>query len=180
VARFVVAALVAVMIPAAARADEWLFYDPHPVHPAAGGGFCELPGAHAHDYAPVDPGAFVHSEGLWVFVGDPVVYGYRGIVYGFPAGHATPDGALCPIAGAHHHLYGPAVDPGWAAAPSVVVPWWAPPVVVVREPVRPHAFPVAPPVARATRPAVGPPLRRTVVTAPRSPRLLTRPRRPRP
>ena len=82
--------LAVLLAPGAARAEEWIFFDPHPIHPAAGRGFCEAAGAHVHDYAPVDPAAFVLTEGLWIFVGDPVAFGYRGVVHRFDAGHVVP------------------------------------------------------------------------------------------
>jgi len=154
-------------IPAAALADEWIFFDPHPVHPAAGGGFCEEPGAHVHDYAPVDPGAFALRDGLWFFVGDPVAYGYRGPVYRYEGSHEVPDSmgfAACPLTGVHYHLYPPGpievVAPvtAWGYGPAVGAPfWWDARRPRRAGPGRPHAFPVGPPPAVIRTPRTPPP-----------------------
>ena len=119
-------------VPAVACAEERIYFDPHPVHPAAGGGFCEEPGAHVHDYAPVDPGAFLLRDGLLFFAGDPVAFGYRGPVYEFEGSHEVSGSsgiATCSMAGIHYHLYAPAVVavvPGatWFGGPLGGPIWW--------------------------------------------------------
>lgn len=167
--RFAVAAAVAVAFaassPGEAQAEDFIYFDAHPVHPAAGGGFCETAGAHVHDYAPVDPAAFLRRDGLWFFIGDPVVFGYRGTVYRFDgpheiAGSGSEGGTVCSMRGVHHHLYAPVVvaapDP-WAPVPILVSPWWWDvPVVRRPRPERPHAFELAPPPSPPRPRASGP------------------------
>jgi len=167
------------LAPGVARAEEWIFFDPHPVHPAVGGGFCEMTGAHVHDYAAVDPGAFVRRDGLWFFVGDPVPYGYRGTVYRFEGSHeiAGSEGfAACTRAGVHYHLYPPAMvvsaDDALYLTPVVAPFWWDDRPRRRVEPRRPHAFPVEVRDVRPAPPAIGPPAAR-----PRGARVLDPPRR---
>lgn len=171
--------------PRLARAEDWIFFDAHPVHPAAGGGFCELAGAHVHDYAPIDPSAFVLRDGLWFFVGDPVVFGYRGTVYRFDGPHEVTGSegfAACTRAGVHYHLYPPAVVAGadstvlvtpWLPARAAYPYWWDDRPRRRAEPRPAHPYPVAPTPAPPAPPAVGPPASRAI-----APRLPPGPRRP--
>jgi hypothetical protein len=164
-------------VPLAAHAEDWIFFDGHPIHPAVGGGFCDTAGAHVHDYAPVDPSAFVVRDGLWYFVGDPVTYGYRGTVYRYDGAHEVAHStgiATCSRSGAHYHLYAPAVvvgpDTGLYVTPVVVDPyWWDRRVRRRAEPRRPHAFPVEVNVARPAPPAIGPGASRHVAPRPVDP-----------
>lgn len=158
------AASVTLSLPALAQAEEWIFFDPHPVHPAAGGGFCEGAGAHVHDYAPIDPSEFVRRDGLWFFVGDPVTWGYRGTVYRFDGGHEVEGSsgfAACARAGVHYHLYAPAVIVGSDSAvyvtPMVAPLWWDDRPRRRMERRRPHDFPVEVRDVRPAPPSIGPP-----------------------
>jgi hypothetical protein len=162
-----VALVLTLSVPALAHAEEWIFFDPHPVHPAAGGGFCEGAGAHVHDYAPIDPSEFVRRDGLWFFVGDPVTWGYRGTVYRFDGGHEVEGSsgfAACSRAGVHHHLYAPVVivgpDRAVYVTPVVAPFWWDDRPRLRVQTRRPHAFPVDVRVVRPTPPAIGPPASR--------------------
>jgi hypothetical protein len=191
-----VALILVSAVPRLALAEEWIFFDPHPIHPAAGRGFCETAGAHVHDYAPVDPGAFVLQDGLWFFVGDPVAFGYRGTVYRFEGSHevdGSEGGAVCGTSGVHYHLYAPTMfvgagDVGAVYVTPVIAPhWWdhgrrdhgrwdhgARRHDARR---RPHAFPVDPPPDVRRRPAIGPPAARARGSAaPMTPRRPAEPR----
>src|SRR5688572_13345876 len=91
-----------------ARAEDVIYYGAHPVHPAAGAGFCGQAEAHVHAYVPADPSDFLRRGGLWIFIGDPTLWGYTGSVFPFEAGHRAPEGLgglPCSIHGPHYHLY---------------------------------------------------------------------------
>lgn len=186
--RFAIAVAVAsafvLAAPRVAHAEDFIFFDAHPVHPAAGGGFCEAAGAHVHDYAPVDPGAFVLRDGLWFFVGDPVVYGYRGAVYRFDGPHeigGSEGVGVCSISGVHYHLYAPVVAmapaPALFYAPMLGVSpwWWDAPVARPPRPEREHVYPVSPPRPPRVRPTPPPTTRAFPVPSSTGPRRVAPP-----
>ncbi|MBI2894887.1 MAG: hypothetical protein HYY06_15130 [Deltaproteobacteria bacterium] len=156
----------ALLAPGAALAEDTIFFGAHPIHPAVGGGFCEADGAHVHDYAAVDPSAFAHRDGLWIFVGDPTAWGFGGAVYPFDGAHELPEpigGGICAIVAVHYHLFPPPSGPG----ATVVYPFFIPILVPIQPgwgapqaPIAPRApFPYPrPPVVRRPPPTTPPPV----------------------
>jgi hypothetical protein len=83
----------------------------HPIPAANGGGLCAIEGPHVHLYRPE------HAEemfrvigGAYVFVGDPVPYGYEGPKHAYAGPHPVPiDGSdrdvFCYLDGPHYHAY---------------------------------------------------------------------------
>ena len=93
----------------------------HPIPAAEGGGFCDIEGPHVHIYRP-DHGDELYRVvgGAYLFVGDPVPFGYDGPKHAFYGPHPIPvdeivvgphsehDGAVfCYLDGPHYHIYVP-------------------------------------------------------------------------
>jgi hypothetical protein len=93
----------------------------HPVPPHEGGGFCNIEGPHVHLYRPDHADElFRVVGGAYLFVGDPVPFGYDGSKHAFYGPHPIPvdeivagphaehDGAVfCYLEGPHYHIYVP-------------------------------------------------------------------------
>lgn len=95
----------------------------HPVPAAEGGGICHIEGPHVHIYA-VDKLQYRQHDGEFVFVGDPVAYGYEGPRYAYK-GHHPIDLVLVVGDDEHHiewcYLDGPHYHPFAAPAQDFVL-----------------------------------------------------------
>ena len=93
----------------------------HPIPAAEGGGFCDIEGPHVHVYLPVHADELYRViHGRYLFVGDPVPFGYDGPTHAYSGRHPIPvdelvpgdhpehDGAVfCYLDGPHYHIYAP-------------------------------------------------------------------------
>lgn len=98
----------------------------HPIPAAEGGGFCNIEGPHVHIYRPAHADELYRViHGSYLFVGDPVPFGYDGPRHAYSGRHPVPvdelvrgehpehDGAVfCYLDGPHYHIYAP--PPGLA------------------------------------------------------------------
>lgn len=89
----------AVALPSGeARADEvaFYYYGQHPLPDAYGGGWCYDDSDHVHVFAPDYVDLYVYEHDHYVFVGDPVFFGYTGDVYWYYGPHPvyTPWGVV--------------------------------------------------------------------------------------
>lgn len=92
----------------------------HPVPTAEGGGICHIVGPHVHVY-PADKLQYREHDGDYVFVGDPVAYGWDGPHYAYKGHHPIdvqvvvgddePDIEWCYLDGPHYHAFAPAEGP---------------------------------------------------------------------
>jgi hypothetical protein len=90
----------------------------HPIAKSHGGGFCYIEGPHVHVYE-ADKLQYRVHDGAYVFVGDPVAFGYDGPKHVFKGHHPIhvdvvvglpePDVEWCYIDGPHYHYF-PAVE----------------------------------------------------------------------
>ena len=99
--------LVLALAPCEARADAITFYGPHPTGPGAWDASAGAHVAATRGIATDDEIAIV--EGVHVFVGDPLLYGYSGAVWTFDGVHPLPGGieGYCALEGAHRHAFAP-------------------------------------------------------------------------
>lgn len=93
----------------------------HPIPAAEGGGFCDIEGPHVHIYLPAHADELYRViQGRYLFVGDPVPFGYDGPRHAYSGRHPVPvdelvpgdhpehDGAVfCYLDGPHYHIYVP-------------------------------------------------------------------------
>jgi hypothetical protein len=92
----------------------------HPVPAAEGGGICHIGGPHVHVY-PADKLQYREHDGDYVFVGDPVAYGWDGPHHAYKGHHPIdvqvivgddePDIEWCYLDGPHYHAFAPAEGP---------------------------------------------------------------------
>lgn len=92
----------------------------HPVPQAEGGGICHIVGPHVHVY-PADKLQYREHDGDYVFVGDPVAYGWDGPHYAYKGHHPIdvqvivgddePDVEWCYLDGPHYHAFAPDEGP---------------------------------------------------------------------
>lgn len=88
----------------------------HPVPAAEGGGICHIEGPHVHMYR-ADKLQYREHDGEYVFVGDPVAYGWDGPHYPYKGHHPidvqvvvgddVPDVEWCYLDGPHYHAFAP-------------------------------------------------------------------------
>jgi hypothetical protein len=87
----------------------------HPVPKGEGGGICHIQGPHVHIYAANKLEYRMHDDD-YVFVGDPVAYGWDGPKYAYKGNHpiqvnavvqGSPDVEYCYINGPHFHYFEP-------------------------------------------------------------------------
>jgi hypothetical protein len=87
----------------------------HPIPKSEGGGICHIQGPHVHIYAANKLEYRVHDDD-YVFVGDPVAYGWDGPKYAYKGNHpiqvnavvgGDPDVVYCYINGPHYHYFEP-------------------------------------------------------------------------
>jgi hypothetical protein len=83
-------------------------------HPDGQGGWCQLQGAHAHEYAPFDEYLYTQENGYYYFIGDPSDFGYAdNSLYDYYGPHPVATaygGGYCFYGGFHHHFW-----PAWNA-----------------------------------------------------------------
>jgi hypothetical protein len=116
--RTLLVVLTFLLASAAADAEHmtYRFVGIHPIPKSAGGGFCHIEGPHVHVYVG-DKLQFRMHDGAFVFVGDPVAYGYAdGPRYAYKGHHpvhvdriagGTPAVEYCYIDGPHYHAFAP-------------------------------------------------------------------------
>jgi hypothetical protein len=109
------AALVLLLTPSLAMAQLSVnYWGPHPVHPAAGGGFCAMAGSHSHPYD-IDQNLahlYRNFNSHWHFVGNVYEFGYQGPAYPYYGHHPLPaefGGTFCYLDGPHYHYFLPPV-----------------------------------------------------------------------
>lgn len=85
----------------------------HPVPKGEGGGMCHIEGAHVHVFAANKLEYRLHDDD-YVFVGDPVAYGWDGPKHAYKGNHPVhveavvggpPDLEYCYLNGAHYHHF---------------------------------------------------------------------------
>lgn len=66
-------------------------------------------GEHRHEELPVGRAPFGEVDGILIFLGDPLAYGYDGEVWTFAGAHPLPGGVsgYCGIARPHRHEFAP-------------------------------------------------------------------------
>jgi hypothetical protein len=102
-----------------AEAKQVRFVGVHPIAPEYGGGFCYIEVPHVHVYEPPHAQEMyrVH-DGRYLYVGDPVAYGYDGPKHAYYGPHPVPVNAIveedgpedveyCYLDGPHYHYYAP-------------------------------------------------------------------------
>ncbi|HYX93375.1 MAG TPA: hypothetical protein VE782_17565 [Myxococcaceae bacterium] len=92
------------------------------IHPRTGkpeGGLCFIEFVHVHTSTPFDPALYQQRGDVWIFVGDPVPFGYEGPRYRYYGHHPVTmnllvtggEGVLyCYLDGPHWHAYQPPED----------------------------------------------------------------------
>jgi hypothetical protein len=92
------------------------FFGPHPIHPEAGGGFCEEEGSHSHPYG-IDPEiAYLYRQiaDHQYFVGNVYEFGYQRAGFPYYGHHPLALGTdalyYCYIDGRHYHPFVPGVS----------------------------------------------------------------------
>ncbi|HET7500513.1 MAG TPA: hypothetical protein VFK02_05900 [Kofleriaceae bacterium] len=102
----------------------------HPIPAPEGGGFCDIEGPHVHLYLPVHPDELYRVVGgRYLFIGDPVPFGYDGPTHVYagrhpipvdlivhadpPEPHASHDPVFCYLDGPHYHIYAPPPGPSF-------------------------------------------------------------------
>ena len=99
----------------------------HPIPKGEGGGMCHIEGPHVHIFAANKLEYRLHDDD-YVFVGDPVAYGWDGPKYAYKGNHPVhveavvggpPDVEYCYLNGPHYHYFEPE-DPasGSSEAPA--------------------------------------------------------------
>lgn len=94
------------------------FVSGHPIPKAEGSGFCHIDAPHVHAYAPAEVKLqYRVHDGDYVFVGDPVAYGWEGERYAYYGHHPIAidvvlgdegdDVEHCYLDGAHYHAHAP-------------------------------------------------------------------------
>ncbi|HUS30075.1 MAG TPA: hypothetical protein VMZ53_16325 [Kofleriaceae bacterium] len=87
----------------------------HPVPKGDGGGICHIEGPHVHIYAANKLEYRMHDDD-YVFVGDPVAYGWDGPKYAYKGNHpiqvnavvsGSPAVEYCYLNGPHYHYFEP-------------------------------------------------------------------------
>ena len=107
--------------PHPTAAKQIAYVDVHPIPAEAGGGFCNISGPHVHIYRPehVDE-LYRLVGGSYLFIGDPVPFGYDGPRHAYYGRHPIPvdelvskphaehdGGVYCYLDGPHYHIYLP-------------------------------------------------------------------------
>jgi hypothetical protein len=106
-------ALLFILMPSLAAAQMSInYWGPHPVNPAAGGGFCSEAGSHVHPYDIDQNLASVYRSfnSHWHFVGNVYEFGYQGSAYPYYGHHPLPGefgGTYCYLDGSHYHYFLP-------------------------------------------------------------------------
>ena len=102
------AACLVVLVPAIAMAqDAYTYWGPHPVHPAAGSGYCYAEGTHAHPYG-TDPNiSYLYRvyNNQYFFVGNVYHFGYQRQAFPYYGHHplaAELGGSFCYLDGVHY------------------------------------------------------------------------------
>ncbi|HEU4732708.1 MAG TPA: hypothetical protein VFT22_32655 [Kofleriaceae bacterium] len=99
----------------------------HPIPAGDGGGFCQIEGPHVHVYLPVHPDELYRIVGgRYLFIGDPVPFGYDGPTHAYAGRHPIPvehlvggdhpehdDAVFCYLDGPHYHIYAPPPGPAF-------------------------------------------------------------------
>lgn len=90
-----------------ARAEPRAYRGPHPVDDA--GHWHPDETVHVHEQLAVGLDAFADVDGVLVFLGDPVAYGWTGDVFAYRGAHPLPArvGGYCGIRGEHRHTFAP-------------------------------------------------------------------------
>lgn len=104
------------------------FLGAHPIAARLGGGYCYIDVPHVHPYGPDHPALYQRVGEDYLFVGDPVPFGYEGpktVYYGhhpvIVAGEvAPPRPVYCSLRGPHYHDYPPPQAPGYQVQNNVV------------------------------------------------------------
>ncbi|MBZ0116151.1 MAG: hypothetical protein K8H88_04135, partial [Sandaracinaceae bacterium] len=103
---WVCTAAVCAVCAATASADVRLYRGPHP-YDLQGHWHAEA-GLHEHDTLPVGLDAFADLDGVLVFLGDPVAFGFTGDVWAFAGPHPIPFAeAYCGLRERHQHAFPP-------------------------------------------------------------------------
>ncbi len=108
----------------AERASQVRFVGMHPVAKSQGGGYCYLEFPHIHRYVPDQIELYQQIDGEYIFVGDPVPFGYEGpksswyghhpVVLAVDRDATVPRPPIfCFIPGPHYHEYGVARGPDY-------------------------------------------------------------------
>ncbi|HEY3354416.1 MAG TPA: hypothetical protein VGQ83_14285 [Polyangia bacterium] len=90
--------------------QQWRYNGPHAVNAEYGQGWCNVTGAHVHEYPPFDDRLFQENTGGYDFLGDPTDFGYSGDAYWYNGAHPIATGwgtGWCFYASPHRHLYRP-------------------------------------------------------------------------
>jgi hypothetical protein len=93
----------------------------HPRTGKANGGLCHIEFVHVHSMTPLDPALYQQHGGVWIFVGDPVPFGFDGPRHRYYGHHPVTldlvftgggeDSVLfCYLDGPHFHAYEPPDD----------------------------------------------------------------------
>lgn len=116
----VVALLLGVSTARADRTKQVRYMGIHPVAASAGSGFCYIEGPHVHIYG-ADKLQYRDHDGFFVFIGDPVAYGYDGPKFAYKGHHPVhvhavvhveqPDVEYCYLDGPHYHYFQPPEGP---------------------------------------------------------------------
>jgi len=115
-------AAVLLAVPAVAAAKDVRYAGSHPRTGRPDGGFCFLEVVHVHPAVPVNLALYRQVNGLWVFVGDPVPFGWDGPRVRYYGHHpvavqillGSRDGHVyCYLDGPHWHPYEPLHRSDW-------------------------------------------------------------------
>ncbi len=100
-------AMILAVIPAAAGAQTASYRGPHPVDLDGHWHLEDAP--HEHAELVVGPQPFGEADGLRLFLGDPIAFGWDGEVWMYRGAHPLPGGVpgYCAIPGAHRHVFAP-------------------------------------------------------------------------
>ena len=91
-------------------AQQFRYNGPHAINADYGAGWCNLSGAHVHQYPPFDDHLFQEDQGGYDFLGDPVDFGYTGDVFWYNGVHPIAAGwgtGWCYMGTPHRHIYRP-------------------------------------------------------------------------
>jgi len=99
--------VVAATLPLEAQQRTRVYFGPHPVD--LDGTWHVEDGRHEYGDLPVGLAPFAEVSGVWIFLADPVDYGYDGPTYAFDGVHPLPTGldGYCGISGEHVHPFVP-------------------------------------------------------------------------
>ncbi|MBX3272018.1 MAG: hypothetical protein KF729_17260 [Sandaracinaceae bacterium] len=104
--RTVPLAIVLALLPAAASAQRATYRGAHPVDHE--GGWHHAEEEHEHDTLLVGHDPFGDVDGVRVFLGDPLAYGWAEAVWSFRGAHPLPGlDAYCGVTGDHRHAFPP-------------------------------------------------------------------------